>query len=76
MKEASWCSVKKRTRNEVKNTSDLISKSFPGYYHSLISSHTLKIVLYQASRTLKHMQGFFVILLDHAMDTALTRTLW
>lgn len=34
-----------------KKKTNLISKSLQGYFHSFISSHTLKILLHQECRT-------------------------
>lgn len=39
---------------------NLISKSLQGYFHSFISSHTLKIWLHQERRTANCMEGFLV----------------
>lgn len=52
---------------------NLISKPLQGYFHSLICSHTLKILLHQEYRTANQIEGFFMTLLSWECSSARKR---
>lgn len=55
---------------------NLINKSLQGYFHSLISSHTLKILLHRQCKTAGQMWGFLRILSNWGCFCAKQWTEW